>query len=42
MEELITIKNLKKDYVNESVVTHVLHDVNFSVSSGEFVLENLR
>lgn len=34
---LIKVQNLKKDYVNEDVVTPVLHDVSFNIDSGEFV-----
>ena len=34
---LIEVKNLKKNYVNEDVVTHVLHDVTFTIDEGEFV-----
>lgn len=34
---LIEIKNLKKNYVNEDVVTHVLHNINFEIKEGEFV-----
>jgi ABC-type lipoprotein export system ATPase subunit len=34
---LIEIENLKKDYVNDEVVTHVLHDINFKIDEGEFV-----
>jgi len=34
---LIEIEKLKKNYVNEDVVTHVLHDINFAISEGEFV-----
>jgi len=34
---LIKIENLKKNYVNEDVVTHVLHDINFEIKEGEFV-----
>lgn len=34
---LIEIKNLKKDYVNEDVVTSVLHGVTFNIEKGEFV-----
>ncbi len=34
---LIEVKNLKKTYITGDVVTHVLHDVNFSVDEGEFV-----
>ena len=34
---LIEVKNLKKNYVNDEVVTHVLHDINFEIEEGEFV-----
>ncbi len=34
---LIKVQNLTKDYVNEDVVTSVLHGVSFSIESGEFV-----
>ncbi len=34
---LIHVANLAKDYVNEGVVTSVLHEVNFDVALGEFV-----
>ncbi|MEK7167451.1 MAG: ATP-binding cassette domain-containing protein, partial [Patescibacteria group bacterium] len=34
---LIEIKDLKKDYVNDEVVTKVLHGVSFSITEGEFV-----
>jgi ABC-type lipoprotein export system ATPase subunit len=34
---LIKIQNLKKNYVNDEVITHVLHDVNFEINEGEFV-----
>jgi putative ABC transport system ATP-binding protein len=34
---LIEIKDLKKDYVNEEVVTKVLFGVNFNVEAGEFL-----
>jgi ABC-type lipoprotein export system ATPase subunit len=34
---LIEIDNLKKDYVNDEVITHVLHDVSFKIEEGEFV-----
>ena len=34
---LIKVQNLKKDYVNEDVVTPVLHGLTFSIESGEFV-----
>ncbi len=31
------VKNLNKDYVNEDVVTPVLHEVSFKIEKGEFV-----
>lgn len=34
---LIKAENLKKDYVNEDVVTQVLHGVSFTIDVGEFV-----
>jgi putative ABC transport system ATP-binding protein len=34
---LIRVKNLKKDYVNEDIVTPVLHDVSFDIEAKEFV-----
>jgi len=34
---LIRVQNLKKDYINEDVVTPVLHDVSFGIEAGEFV-----
>jgi putative ABC transport system ATP-binding protein len=34
---LIRVENLVKDYVNEDVVTKVLHGDSFSIDSGEFV-----
>ncbi len=34
---LIQVENLTKDYVNEEVVTSVLHGVTFSIDKGEFV-----
>jgi putative ABC transport system ATP-binding protein len=34
---LINVENLKKDYVNEDVVTPVLHGLNFTIDKGEFV-----
>lgn len=34
---LIRVQNLKKDYINEDVVTPVLHDVSFVINRGEFV-----
>ena len=35
--DLIRVDNLKKDYVNEGVVTPVLHGVTFTIDQGEFV-----
>ena len=34
---LIEIEHLKKDYINDEVVTSVLHDINFKIEEGEFV-----
>jgi putative ABC transport system ATP-binding protein len=34
---LIEIKNLEKEFCNESVLTKVLHGVSFSIAEGEFV-----
>lgn len=34
---LIRVQNLEKDYINDDVVTSVLHGVNFSIEAGEFV-----
>ncbi|HVY67802.1 MAG TPA: ABC transporter ATP-binding protein [Patescibacteria group bacterium] len=34
---LIKVENLKKDYINEDVVTPVLHGLNFAIEPGEFV-----
>jgi putative ABC transport system ATP-binding protein len=34
---LISVKNLKKDFVNEDVVTSVLTGVTFDINKGEFV-----
>lgn len=34
---LIKAENLQKDYVNEDVVTSVLHGLNFKIEIGEFV-----
>lgn len=36
-EAVIEIKDLKKDYVNEDVVTQVLHGVSFTIPRGQFV-----
>lgn len=37
MNHLIKVENLTKDYVNDDVVTAVLHGVNFTVDPGDFV-----
>ncbi len=34
---LISVKNLKKDYESDGVVTSVLHDLSFEIKTGEFV-----
>ncbi len=34
---LIEVENLGKDYINDEVVTRVLHDVSFKIKEGEFV-----
>ncbi|MCB9802554.1 ABC transporter ATP-binding protein [Candidatus Nomurabacteria bacterium] len=34
---MIELKNINKEFVNEDVVTKVLHDINFSIAKGEFV-----
>jgi len=34
---LIEVENLNKDYINEDVVTSVLHNISFTISEGEFV-----
>ncbi len=34
---IIKIENLTKDYINEGVITSVLHGVDFSMEQGEFV-----
>jgi ABC-type lipoprotein export system ATPase subunit len=34
---LIHVENLTKDYVNEGVVTPVLHGMSFAIQAGEFV-----
>jgi len=36
MTNLIEVKNLYKEYVNDDVVTKVLHDISFTVKEGEF------
>jgi len=37
MSDLIRIKDLKKDYINEGIATAVLHGVSFSVPKGQFL-----
>jgi ABC-type lipoprotein export system ATPase subunit len=37
MSVLIKVEKLKKNYVNDEVITHVLHDINFTIDEGEFV-----
>lgn len=37
MPSLIEVKNLKKDYVNDEVITPVLHGLSFSIPQGQFV-----
>lgn len=37
MAELIHIKNLKKNYINDEVVTPVLHNIDLDIAEGEFV-----
>lgn len=37
MSVLIEAKDLKKDYVNDEIVTSVLHGVSFKIEAGEFV-----
>ena len=34
---LIEVENLKKNYVNDDVVTEVLRDISFKINEGEFV-----
>ncbi|MEK7161486.1 MAG: ABC transporter ATP-binding protein [Patescibacteria group bacterium] len=33
---LIKVQNLSKDYVNEDIITSVLHNLSFSIEQGEF------
>jgi putative ABC transport system ATP-binding protein len=37
MENLIQIKDLKKEFRNEELVTKVLHGIDFGINKGEFV-----
>lgn len=34
---MISLKNIKKDYVSDDVVTSVLHGISFDIKEGEFV-----
>ena len=34
---LLTVKNLKKTYIGEEIVTHVLNGMSFSIEKGEFI-----
>ncbi len=34
---MLEVKNLYKDYVNDEVVTKILHDINLKIDNGEFV-----
>jgi len=34
---LIRVRDIKKDYVNEEIVTKVLHGISFDIKEGEFV-----
>jgi len=36
-ELLLSIRDIKKEYVNEEVVTKVLHGISFDIRAGEFV-----
>ncbi len=36
-EQLIKLINVSKDYVNDEIVTKVLHDINLEIQKGEFV-----
>lgn len=37
MAKLIEVKDLKKAYVNDELVTEVLHGISFDIAKGEFV-----
>ncbi len=37
MIPVIEVKDLKKDYVNDEVVTQVLHGISFTIPAGQFV-----
>ncbi len=37
MSKLIEVKNLKKQYQNDDVVTKILHGITFDIEKGEFV-----
>ena len=34
---LLSIRDIKKEYVNEEVVTKVLHGISFDIHEGEFI-----
>ncbi|MFA5126603.1 MAG: ABC transporter ATP-binding protein [Patescibacteria group bacterium] len=34
---MLEVKHLYKDYVNDEVVTKILHDINLKINNGEFV-----
>ena len=36
-EPLIKIKDIKKEYINDEMVTKVLHGISFEIKAGEFV-----
>lgn len=36
-DKIIKIKDLKKDYINEEIVTKVLYGLNFEIKTGEFL-----
>jgi putative ABC transport system ATP-binding protein len=37
MPPLIQVKNLKKEFVNDEIVTRVLHGITFDIEDGEFL-----
>jgi len=37
MQNIIEVSNLKKEFVNEEIVTKVLHGITFSIPRGQFV-----
>lgn len=36
-DKIIKVKDLKKDYINEEIVTKVLYGLNFEIKAGEFL-----